>query len=130
MTVATEALRWAVNISHWQPTKLQWTVVLDCLPPDVQGKCLQYVQHDDQKRAVVSQLLQRACIRRVFGEAWDRIDIKRTKGSKPFYAGIVDRLHAPNFNFNVSHEVRCQWPCERHAQPSRHNSSSNVRHVD
>lgn len=36
---------------------------------------------------------------------WQRIEIRRTKGSKPFYAGGRARADAPNFNFNVSHEV-------------------------
>eukprot|EP00878_Enallax_costatus_P033487 GHUV01036964.1.p1 GENE.GHUV01036964.1~~GHUV01036964.1.p1 ORF type:complete len:147 (-),score=8.13 GHUV01036964.1:656-1096(-) len=105
MTVSAEALRWAVNVSRWQPSTQQWSVALNCLPQEVQQKCLRYLQRDDQKRAVVSQLLQRACIQQLLGEQWSRIDIQRTKGNKPFYAGSLDRQHAPNFNFNVSHEV-------------------------
>ena len=42
-----------------------------------------------------------------FGE----VQIKRTKGRKPFVIAAVERPHAPNFNFNVSHEVRMSKSC-------------------
>lgn len=109
MTAASESLRWAVQVSKWQPTEGQWSVVLQSLPKEVQERCMRFRQLDDQKRAVVSQLLQRACIRIVHGEDWGRIDIQRTKGSKPYYAGAIRNPHAPNFNYNVSHEVRRPW---------------------
>jgi 4'-phosphopantetheinyl transferase len=79
--------------------------VLECLPADEQAKCLRYKQMDDQKRAVVSQLLQRACIVQVLGVAWQQVQLKRTRGGKPFYGGPANRQHVPNFNYNVSHEV-------------------------
>jgi 4'-phosphopantetheinyl transferase len=66
---------------------------------------LKYRLKDDQKRAVVSQVLQRACASRLLGEDWQQVDLQRTKGSKPFYAGSKCREDAPNFNYNVSHEV-------------------------
>ena len=34
-----------------------------------------------------------------------QVDIKRTKGGKPFCTNSGSRASAPNFNFNVSHEV-------------------------
>ena len=117
MTVSAEALRWAVNVSRWQPSPQQWSAALGCLPQQVRDKCLQYLQRDDQKRAIVSQLLQRACIQQLIGEQWQRIVIHRTKGNKPFYAGSLDRQHAPNFNYNVSHEVRCALPYSKLGLP-------------
>ncbi|KAF6252582.1 4'-phosphopantetheinyl transferase [Scenedesmus sp. NREL 46B-D3] len=96
--------RWAVNTTAWQPTNEQWKAVLKCLPADEQAKCLRYKQTEDKKRAVVSQLLQRACTLQVLGVAWQEVQLQRTRGSKPFYAGPANRQHVPNFNYNVSHE--------------------------
>lgn len=98
-------IRWAVNTTAWQPTLQQWSAVLACLPADEQAKCLRYKQTDDQKRAVVSQLLQRACIVQVLGVAWQQVQLQRTRGGKPFYGGPANKQHVPNFNYNVSHEV-------------------------
>ena len=65
---------------------------------------------EDQKRALVSRLLQRQCVSAAMGIAWESVQIKRTKGRKPFATNKgLDRSQAPNFNFNVSHEV-CYAP--------------------
>ena len=64
---------------------------------------------EDQKRALVSRLLQRQCVSTAMGLTWESVQIKRTKGRKPFVMNRgMDRSQAPNFNFNVSHEV-CWW---------------------
>ena len=61
---------------------------------------------DDQKRALVRRLLQRQCVSAAMSLAWETVQIKRTKGRKPFVMNkTMDRSGAPNFNFNVSHEV-------------------------
>ena len=61
---------------------------------------------DDQKRALVSRLLQRQCVSEAMSLSWQSVQIKRTKGRKPFVMNkSMDRSGAPNFNFNVSHEV-------------------------
>jgi len=44
------------------------------------------------------------CIEKCLGLKWDRIEIKRTKGRKPFVSNAQKPSHMPNFNFNVSHE--------------------------
>ena len=65
---------------------------------------------DDQKRALVSRLLQRQCVSAAMSLSWESVQIKRTKGRKPFVMNkTMDRSGAPNFNFNVSHEV-CTAP--------------------
>ena len=64
-------------------------------------------QKADQKRALVARLLVRACIHRALGLKWGQFEVKRTRGKKPFVATEHDRKgEAPNFNFNVAHEVR------------------------
>ena len=55
--------------------------------------------------AAACRLLQRKCASDVLGIAFSSVDIRRTKGGKPFAVAEVSRPHAPNFNFNVSHEV-------------------------
>lgn len=59
---------------------------------------------DDRKRALLSRLMQRACIHQLFGVHWNAISLDRTKTKKPFYARQNCVMVAPNFNFNVSHE--------------------------
>eukprot|EP00882_Tetradesmus_deserticola_P022765 GHRQ01024716.1.p1 GENE.GHRQ01024716.1~~GHRQ01024716.1.p1 ORF type:complete len:123 (+),score=19.01 GHRQ01024716.1:352-720(+) len=103
--------RWAVNTTAWQPTSAQWAAVVECLPTDEQEKCMRYKQTDDKKQAVVSQLLQRACIVQVLGVAWQQVQLQRTRGSKPFYAGPANRQPVPNFNYNVSHEASVLLLC-------------------
>lgn len=69
---------------------------------------------EDQKRALVSRLLQRQCVSAAMGIAWESVLIKRTKGRKPFATNKgLDRSQAPNFNFNVSHEVRAYTEVKR-----------------
>ena len=51
------------------------------------------------------RLLQRAACARVTSAPHASIEIRRTKGRKPFLASpLPDPALAPNFNFNVSHE--------------------------
>jgi 4'-phosphopantetheinyl transferase len=98
-------LRHAINTTAWVPSNDQWSLLLQSLPEIERNEVLYFRHYDDQKRAMVSRLLQRACVMQALGEPWDQIVIKRTKGKKPFYAGHITRPHAPNFNYNVSHEV-------------------------
>ena len=66
----------------------------------------QFRFQDDRKRALLSQLLQRKCITTALGVHWSHVEIRRTKGKKPWVVcDDVEKDHAPNFNFNVSHEV-------------------------
>lgn len=51
------------------------------------------------------RLLQRQCVAGALGVPFAEVTIQRTRGRKPFYAGQAQDPRAPNFNFNVSHEV-------------------------
>ena len=106
-------LRWAVNIAKWHPEGdhegAEFQFLLHLLPANEREDCLKMRFMPDKKRAIVSRLLQRAACAHVTSIPFERIVIKRTKGRKPFLADISEaqppRLpHAPNFNFNVSHE--------------------------
>lgn len=61
---------------------------------------------EDRKRRLISQLLQRKCISTALQIPWSQIRIRKTKGKKPWVlCDGVEKDGAPNFNFNVSHEV-------------------------
>ncbi|EIE24817.1 4'-phosphopantetheinyl transferase [Coccomyxa subellipsoidea C-169] len=98
-------LRWAINIKKWTPWDDEWLFLLDMLPEEDQKEVESFKFKDDQKRALVSRLLQRQCVAVALGIPWEKVLIKRTKGRKPFVINKgLDKTHAPNFNFNVSHE--------------------------
>lgn len=97
-------LRWAVDISVWACKEAEWQFLLGLLPSDDRTAVQRFKFRDDQKRALVSRLLQRQCVAAALGVPFAEVAIQRTKGRKPFFAGRISRPEAPNFNFNVSHE--------------------------
>lgn len=59
-----------------------------------------------------SRLLARLCCSEVLNIPWGSVCIKRTRGRKPFCSNKEGaRAAAPNFNFNISHEVRVLMGC-------------------
>ena len=85
---------------------------------------------EDRKRRLVSQLLQRKCISTALQIPWSQIRIRKTKGKKPWVlCDGVDKDAAPNFNFNVSHEV-CHssgvLPCFTHIDIESLSSNSHM----
>jgi len=101
---AKYALRWAVNTTAWNPEEEEWEFLLKLIPVDDQTSVRKFKFKEDQKRALVSRLLQRRCCQTALGIEWSDIAIKRTKGRKPFLSNPANDELAPNFNFNVSHE--------------------------
>lgn len=101
---AAAALRWAVNVAEWEPSAPAWDFLLALLPADERERVLRFVFRDDQKRALVSRLLQRRCVEVALGVPANEAQIARTKGNKPYLAARPRGSGAPNFNFNVSHE--------------------------
>lgn len=79
--------------------------LLSTLPLNEQEACKAFKFMADQKRAVVSRLMQRQCICKAHNVTWSEVCIKRTKGRKPFCSNSLALHDAPNFNYNVSHEV-------------------------
>mmetsp|Transcript_47803 Transcript_47803/g.120659 ORF Transcript_47803/g.120659 Transcript_47803/m.120659 type:complete len:296 (+) Transcript_47803:194-1081(+) len=96
--------RWAVNIRNWEPSHSEWTFLLRLIPQEERQDVERFMQRADQKRALVSRLMQRRAASRALGIPFEAVTIKRTKGRKPFVSNSVDRSSTPNFNFNVSHE--------------------------
>ena len=120
--------RWAVNISSWLPDQEEFSYLLKLLPGTAQSEVRKYKVIADRQRALISRLLQRKCLLDACSEPFSSINIQQTKGGKPFCASPCNRSLAPNFNFNVSHEVHtlchnaagkssifncilCTWPC-------------------
>ena len=124
------SLRWAVCTSSrlWDPESAEWAFLLTLLDPAAQkearagsippscrsgpgprppaAQVAAYRTRGDQKRALVGRLLVRSCIHRALGLRWGQFEVKRTRGKKPFVATEhMRKLEAPNFNFNIAHEV-------------------------
>lgn len=98
-------LRWAVHVGAWAPAPAEWDLLLSLLPGEEGPAVLKFRQEADRKRALVSRLLQRAAAAAALGLPHGDVAIARTKGRKPYAANLEGRGDAPNFNFNVSHEV-------------------------
>ena len=97
--------RWAVKVDNWHPEQGEWNFLLRLLSSEVRAEVQRYKFEADQRRCLVSKLLQRKCVRDVCSIPFAEINIQRTKGGKPFCANHCHPVAAPNFNFNVSHEV-------------------------
>lgn len=52
-------IRWAVDTSAWEPGEDEWRVLLETLPEEDATRVMKFHFKDDQKRALVSRLLQR-----------------------------------------------------------------------
>jgi hypothetical protein len=52
-------IRWAVDTSVWEPGEEEWRVLLETLPEEDATRVMKFHFRDDQKRALVSRLLQR-----------------------------------------------------------------------
>eukprot|EP00397_Hematodinium_sp_SG-2012_P022302 GEMP01023095.1.p1 GENE.GEMP01023095.1~~GEMP01023095.1.p1 ORF type:complete len:329 (+),score=45.28 GEMP01023095.1:284-1270(+) len=99
----TSMFRWYLDIEKWNPLRgeFQWLLQIVCYEMNDVTK---FRQVTDQKRALVSRLMQRRMCQLVLGtDDYEDLEIRRTKGKKPFL------LHprpaeSPNFNFNISHE--------------------------
>ena len=100
----TSEARWVVDVAAWQPSEAELRFLLTVLPASDRTAALAF-RGMDRKRAVVSRLLQRHCIRASLQLPEERVVVARTKGGKPFEASGLPRPPSrANFNFNVSHE--------------------------
>lgn len=97
---------WAVNVNAWQPSNQEFAGALAKLSFEEQNSCKQFVNLLDQKSTVVSHLLQRKFgLSFLQGSSPFHVGISRTRRGKPYFSRLPRHLHAPNLNFNVSHEV-------------------------
>ena len=109
---APGVLRWAVDVREWAMEGgvegEEASFLLNLLDDAERESAVRYVQPVDQRRAIASRLLTRRAASICLGISYDDVDIKRTKGKKPFCANQHRDLPSDgsldNFNFNVSHE--------------------------
>ncbi len=103
--------RWALRLLDDSPllTDSGDRNLLSLLPDAEQLVVLRFLKPVDQRRALASRLLQRACVCRSLAVPWRSVSLARTRGGKPFTT-CVKPAGAPNFNYNVSHEVYCCKP--------------------
>eukprot|EP00656_Telonema_subtile_P052582 TRINITY_DN7371_c0_g1_i6.p1 TRINITY_DN7371_c0_g1~~TRINITY_DN7371_c0_g1_i6.p1 ORF type:complete len:332 (+),score=40.78 TRINITY_DN7371_c0_g1_i6:19-1014(+) len=102
---------WAVKASDWDPSEAEFKHLVDnyCDPARAE-KITAFKYAIDQRRALLSTLLQRkACIDCGTGDP-SRVKIARTKGGKPYGVLKADPF-APNFNFNASHDGKYVTLC-------------------
>lgn len=108
-------LRWAVKSGGIDAAQLDY--LLHLCPEEERPDVARYRQPDDRKRAVVSHLMQHAATVAALGVPTEEAHLRCTRHGKPYAAANVARPpHAPNWNFNVSHEVRrcsCRWLSNR-----------------
>ncbi|KAJ7974890.1 L-aminoadipate-semialdehyde dehydrogenase-phosphopantetheinyl transferase [Quillaja saponaria] len=95
--------RWMVDISKWDPVPQDFFFALNLLPPHEHSSITRYVKMEDQKRALLSRMLQYALVYEVLEIPYDDIIIKRTLEGKPYLECSEVGLQFPNFNFNASH---------------------------
>lgn len=81
--------RWIVDISEWNPSPADFSSVISVLPQYQQSFIYRYVKLDDQKRALVSRLLQYALVHEVLDIPYDHIVIRSTVEGKPYVDGEV-----------------------------------------
>ncbi|GAX75507.1 hypothetical protein CEUSTIGMA_g2950.t1 [Chlamydomonas eustigma] len=96
-------LRWYLNTEAWTPSSDEFEFLLNLINEEDQRQVRKFIHEADQKRALASRLLQRACVRLICKCSDSGVQIMRTKGGKPFTLNQKPKA-APNFNFNVSHE--------------------------
>ncbi|CAK9071390.1 L-aminoadipate-semialdehyde dehydrogenase-phosphopantetheinyl transferase (4'-phosphopantetheinyl transferase) (Alpha-aminoadipic semialdehyde dehydrogenase-phosphopantetheinyl transferase) (AASD-PPT) [Durusdinium trenchii] len=103
--------RWAINIDDWNPAGgsegSEFQFLLRLIKEENERKAvLRFKFLDDQKRALISRLLVRQASASSLNKTnFDGMEIKRTKGRKPFLAHpLCPENEAPNWNVNCSHE--------------------------
>ena len=113
MSAKAARRRWAVALGAWEPSPDEFAFLLGLLPEEERTPVLRFRQEADKRRALVSRLLQRAAAAAALGLPHASVVVRRTRGSKPYAANELDKPHAPNWNYSVSHEVRRRrWAAE------------------
>jgi len=93
---------WVIHLDELRTRGHAWDFVLNkLLTAEEKRKVLGYHFTDDQRRSVLSILLQRALVSGTFGMTHTEYCILRTAQNKPYVvSGLID---LGSWNFNVSH---------------------------
>lgn len=98
------AALWAVNAKDWDPSEEEFNFLVGKYCDAERAKsvrCFKFAA--DQRRALLSTLLQRKACTDMAGVDPSRVVLERTKGKKP-YAVLTPVPSLPNFNFNATHD--------------------------
>ena len=96
-------------MTKWEPNPQEFQFLCTLLPAADSEACNKFRFFADKKRAVVSRLLQRHAAFLALDIPHEAVSIERTKGRKPYVANKIEKLHAPNYNYSVSHEVKSSF---------------------
>lgn len=94
-----------MDITAWNPQKEEMDFLLSLFAQEESDHCRKYHFFDDQKRTIVSRLLQRHGAAVALGIPHQHVTIRRTKGRKPYIKNSIQKPQAPNYNYSISHEV-------------------------
>eukprot|EP00967_Tisochrysis_lutea_P036595 scaffold44080_cov36-Tisochrysis_lutea.AAC.6 len=103
-------LRWLLDVSQWAPRDAEWDLLIGLLTDAERAEVRRLTAQLDQKRALVSRLMQRRATALALGVPYAQVEIRRSRGGKPFVSTVPPSMRrsvtrAPNFNFNVAHDA-------------------------
>ncbi|POV95179.1 hypothetical protein PSTT_16414 [Puccinia striiformis] len=93
---------WIVDISEWEPDRIEWDRILALFSPEIQAKISAYYHRIDAQRSLVGKLLIHKIVSSIHSIPWDQIKLKTNVNGKPYLdpSLVPDRC----FNFNISHD--------------------------
>lgn len=97
------ARRWVFNSTSWKPLASEFSFCLSLLPQSQQCDVTRFVKFEDQKRALISRLMQHMLVHVLVNMPYSDVTIFRTKEGKPYVANPLRNDAFPNLNFSVSH---------------------------
>eukprot|EP00658_Telonema_sp_P-2_P006222 TRINITY_DN12377_c0_g2_i1.p1 TRINITY_DN12377_c0_g2~~TRINITY_DN12377_c0_g2_i1.p1 ORF type:complete len:316 (-),score=51.45 TRINITY_DN12377_c0_g2_i1:157-1104(-) len=98
------AVVWAVECAAWQPSSREFEHLLGFCDATRRNEVLSFKFEMDQRRALLSTLLQRKATCAIARADPSTLQISRTRGRKPYAVLNPPSAEAPNFSFNVSHD--------------------------
>ena len=118
--------RWAVNASDWDMSDTDSQYLLSLLPSEERAECTRFHWPEDEKRALVSRLLQRLLGSLAFHVPFSSVQISRSGYGKPFFLQAL--AVSSSLNFNVAHDVRFQL-CLGHIKVPPNRPVQTASHV-
>lgn len=103
MDIENGAQRWFFDSTAWKPSATEFSFCLSLLPHLQQHEVTKFIKFEDQKRALISRLMQHMLIHILLNIPYLDVVIFRTKEGKPYMANSFKNIPFPNLNFNVSH---------------------------
>eukprot|EP01111_Echinosteliopsis_oligospora_P013721 TRINITY_DN4994_c2_g1_i2.p1 TRINITY_DN4994_c2_g1~~TRINITY_DN4994_c2_g1_i2.p1 ORF type:complete len:457 (-),score=110.69 TRINITY_DN4994_c2_g1_i2:64-1434(-) len=107
-------VRWAFNVSQWQPGPEEWREASSLLESEERERIEKFKRprsdrpnspligrdNPDAKASLIGRLMIRSVVNYCLGIPFNQIQLSRTSEKKPYLVNLPD---GSNFNFNVSH---------------------------